>query len=143
MSTTYRSRADQSAADDMNDRGRLMCSAHGCPNLWSTSDGNLCHWHADADPSQWPQVTREAQDHITDRAHAAGMNRPTRQALPMTMDEKRAIADRLRIVLEHSRKNPRAWIDRLNAKVAVGIPLTAAQKHALACVPMQFMKEAA
>ena len=132
-----RKSADQRTADSASDRS-LMCSAHGCPNLWSTSDGNLCRWHADADPIQWPRITSEMHDHLTDKAYRAGMGHPTKQIPVMSMDEKRAIAERLRGALEHARKNPRAWVDRLNAKVDAGHKLSAAQKHALNNLPAQF-----
>lgn len=137
-----RQSADQRAADTASDRS-LMCTANGCPNLWSTSDGHVCRWHADADPMQWPRITAQMQDYLTDRAYAAGMDRKPESVVVMSLAEKRGIAERLRVALERSRENPRAWVDRLNAKVDAGHKLTAAQKHALNNLPMQFSEIAA
>ena len=66
--TKFDQTRDQRIADDEGKSQRLMCSAKGCPNLWSASVGNLCRWHADAEPHHWPRVTQEAQDSITERA---------------------------------------------------------------------------
>lgn len=136
-----RQSADQRTADSASDRS-LMCAANGCPNLWSTSDGHLCRWHADADPIQWPRITSEMQDYLTDKAYNAGMGRKAPPVVLMSTAEKRAIAERLRVALEQAKKNPRAWVDRLNARADVGHKLTAAQKHALNSQPMQFSEAA-
>ena len=135
--STYRDRADQRIANDAGNDKKLMCSAHNCPNLWSTSDGNLCRWHADAEPHQWPQVTHELQDAITDRI----VNRERPVAAPLvSFNEKKVILGRLRTVLTEP-KNQREWIERLRAKAAANQPLSAMQKHCLAQV--RVMTEAA
>ena len=127
---SYRDRADQRIADEVGGDKRLMCSAHNCPNLWSTSDGNLCRWHADAAPHLWPQVTQEMQDAVTNRI----VDRQRPVAVPfVSYAEKKAILSRLRTVLTEP-KDQRAWIERLRAKEASGERLSAMQKHCLARV---------
>lgn len=95
MSSTYRSRADERAANDFTNgpAKEMMCTAHGCPNLWSTSNGNLCRWHADAEPRTWSEVTRQMQDDEVDRARMR--NEPTRPVAPLTPADKMAILARL------------------------------------------------
>lgn len=129
--STYRSRTDQRVADDVGTEKRLMCTAHGCPNLWSTDVGHLCRWHADAPPHRWPEVTQDMQDFITDKAQRNGFDKPSQHAFTNT--EKSSILNRLRAIFAGP-KDHRAWIGRLREKQAAGIPLTAMQKHCLAQV---------
>ena len=78
---------DQRIADESGPDKQLMCTANGCPNLWSTSDGLLCRWHAEAPAHRWPKVTRDAQDCVTDNARRLGNARPVAQS--MGRDEKK------------------------------------------------------
>lgn len=132
--TAFDESRDQRVANETGRSASLMCRAHGCPNLWSTSIGNLCRWHAASEPHYWPEITREQQDAETDRAVYASAERREVYTQPMTLAEKRAIADRMRVALDAARKNPRAWIGRLQERAAAGEPMTAGQKQALACV---------
>ena len=106
----------------------LMCSAHNCPNLWSTSDGNLCRWHAEAPPHRWPEVTQDMHDHLTDRAQHAGFDKPAAKLLSNA--EKAAILHRAKTILS-APKDPRAWIALLEAKERAGERLSPMQKHCL------------
>ena len=119
---------DQRIADESGPDKQLMCTAHDCPNLWSTSDGQLCRWHADAPANAWPQVTHEQQDAVTDRALYAQSDRP--ECAAMSLDDRRAILAMLRMVLSEA-KNPRAWIGRLREKQQRGDALSPMQKFAL------------
>lgn len=125
---------DQRIADEVGVSSALMCAAQGCPNLWSTSDGHLCRWHAEAPAHRWPEVTREMHDHITDKALSFCDDKPVCQ--PMSREEKSAILERLRTVFTGP-KDPRAWIAALEAKENAGERLSAMQKHALAHVRRQ------
>lgn len=41
------------------DQNSLLCTAHGCPNLWSVNMGRkLCSKHAWSDPKDWGLVTQ-------------------------------------------------------------------------------------
>jgi hypothetical protein len=39
----------------------LMCTAHGCPQRWSVSIGNLCSYHAWEEPKFWHGITQRLQ----------------------------------------------------------------------------------
>lgn len=68
---------DQRAADAPAAKPQhLFCAAHGCPNLWSTSDGHVCRWHADAPKERWPEVTQQQQWDETERARMRGEPKP-------------------------------------------------------------------
>ena len=127
--SSYRDRADQRIADDFGNDKRMMCSAHNCPNLWTTSDGNLCRWHAAAPTHRWPEVTQDSQNAVTNRVIAA--QRLPQQAAFVSQAERRAILNRLRTAMTQPR-DPRAWIGVLLAKEAAGERLSAMQKHCLA-----------
>lgn len=114
------------AAPLEDSRSHLMCSAHGCPNLWSTSDGHLCRWHADAEPHRWPEVTQQMLWEETERARLQA----DPQARPVSEREKREILDRLRTVLTVP-KDPRAWLHKLRERDANGERLSPMQRHAL------------
>lgn len=46
------------------DNQRLMCTAHGCPQRWSVSNGSgeLCSYHAWEPTRDWPRITQELRD---------------------------------------------------------------------------------
>ena len=98
----------------------LMCSAHGCPNRWSTSDGNLCRFHADADQHRWPEITQEQQWDETERARLRGESKP--YAAPLTRADKARIVARMRAMLHGlgSQKEPKAWAWRLRDRESEG-----------------------
>lgn len=103
---------DQRVADEGAGKPRqLMCSAHGCPNLWSTSDGHLCRWHAEADPDRWPELTQQLQWDETERACKRG--EPKVFTAPLAFAEKRAILSKLAAVFDQRGKDPKAWAKRL------------------------------
>lgn len=107
---------DQRAADDEGAPRHLMCSAHGCPNRWSTSDGNLCRWHADAEPNRWPEITQQQQWDETERARMRGEPKPYVE--PLTKADKGRIVARMREVLRDfgAPKDPKAWAKRLRER---------------------------
>ena len=124
---------DQRTADEYGtgpDK-QMMCTAHNCPNLWSTSDGNVCRWHAAAPPHRWPEVTQDLQDATTNRVIDA--QRLPQQVAPVSQTERRAILNRLRTAMTQPR-DPRAWIGVLLANEGRGERLSAMQKHCLASV---------
>ena len=125
---------DQRIADEGAPDRKMMCSANGCPNLWSTSDGHLCRWHAEAPAHRWPEVTREMHDHITDKALSFCNDKPTPPHLGR--EDKSAILERLRAWVTGP-KDPRAWICDLEDKEHDGERLSPMQKHALAHVRWQ------
>lgn len=127
--TTFDKTGDQIAADRSGPDPKLMCTANGCPNRWSTSDGQLCRWHAaETDPHKWPWITQELNDMIVDRI--VERERPKSDAHPMLDAEKVANLNRLRTVLTE-KKDPHAWLYALRARAAAGEKMSAAQKHAL------------
>ena len=126
--TTFDGSQDQRIADDASSDNRLMCSARNCQNLWSTSDGNLCRWHADAPPNRWPEVTEHMHGLITQRI----IERDRPQDAPfVSAAEKRAILNKLRIVMTKPR-DERLWLERLREKHRQGDSMSAMQKHCLA-----------
>ena len=125
---------DQRIADEVGVSSALMCAAHGCPNLWSTSDGHLCRWHIEAPAHRWPEVTREMHDHITDQALSFCNDKPGYQL--MSREEKGAILARLRAWVAGP-KDPRAWICDLEDKEHDGERLSPMQKLALEQVRRQ------
>ena len=85
-------RARQEAKNDDGGNQSLMCSARNCPNLWSIESSNharLCRWHADVRPHRWPEVTRDMNDYLTNKAQRAGFDKPATP--PLTKAEKIAI----------------------------------------------------
>ena len=122
---------DQRIADESGPDKQLMCAAHDCPNLWSTSDGLLCRWHAEAPTHRWPEVTRDAQDCVIDNARSLGNARPVGQS--MGWEDKKALLEGLRTVFRGP-IDPKAWIGSLEEIEASGERLSAAQKHSLAHV---------
>ena len=99
--------------DDFDDRS-LMCDAHGCPNRWSVDmgSGRLCSWHSRADKHDWPRVTQEMHDYITDMARAAAEPKPAPKQY--TKAEKIAILSKLRAYVNNAGpKDPKAWAYRL------------------------------
>ena len=117
---------DQRVAREGTDSRQNMCTANGCPNLWSTSNGNLCRWHADAEPRTWPEVTRQMQDDEVDRARMR--NEPTRPVAPLTPADKMAILARLQTVFTTARQDPKAWAKRLRDREASGDRLNERQR---------------
>jgi hypothetical protein len=113
--SAYDRAKDSSAANDgaSTKPRQLFCAAHGCPNLWSTSVGHVCRWHAEADPERWPEVTQQQQWDETERARLRGMPKP--YAEPPTHEEKREILQRLRTVFDPKR-DPKGWAKRLRAQ---------------------------
>lgn len=125
---------DHRIADESQQDRSLMCSAHGCPNRWSTNDGRLCRWHAAADRSHWPQVTQEQLDAETERALYAAAPKAEASQVRLTPREKRDILLRAQDMFARKRApdyDKRAWIKKLEGKAARGEPLSAAQKHCL------------
>ena len=98
----------------------LMCSAHGCPNLWSTSDGNLCRWHSAAEPNRWPEITQQQQWDETERSRMRGEPEPYVE--PLTRADKAAVIARMREVLANfgRPKEPNAWAIRLRDRERTG-----------------------
>lgn len=130
---------DQIAAENPHPKGftpDLMCTAHGCPNRWSSGVGNLCtaHYAASDDKHRWPEITQQQQWDETERARMRGEPQPL-ALLPLTMREKRDILLRAGDVFERKRADPnfdpKAWAKKLEAKAARGQRLTAGQKHCL------------
>lgn len=132
MRQTFDGSRDKQIANNAGESKALLCSAHGCPNLWSTSDGNLCRWHAAAEPHQWPAITQEAQHEITERARRAGSPKPV--ARPYTLAEKQEVLKELSDLARNMNSNPRAWLDRLRIREANGERMSPMQKHCLAQV---------
>lgn len=134
--TAFDKASDQRVADGVAEKPRhLFCAAHGCPNLWSTSDGHVCRWHAEAPKERWPEVTQQQQWDETEQARMRGQAQP--YAEPLTRADKVAILQQLQRAIDRMRMepvDPRAWIKRLQAKRNAGEPLSAAQRHALAQV---------
>lgn len=92
---------------------QLFCAAHGCPNLWSTSDGHVCRWHADAPKERWPEVTEQQQWDETERACLRGEPKP--YVAPLSLAEKRAILTRLAQVFD-AKRDPKEWAKRLRSR---------------------------
>jgi hypothetical protein len=96
-----------------------MCSAHGCPNLWSVDvgHGRLCSAHAAAEPSHWPEITQSQQWHAAERARWAG------EPQPVATSHRTTDPARLRVLLrrfaDHVRvrdQAPKRWAWKLKAR---------------------------
>lgn len=122
---TYGRRAnDQRIADDSTADRELMCHAEGCPNRWSVQregDRGLCSAHAWAKPALWPIITHEQQAALLQRrpAPAEGETRRDPKRLAEVLSQLRQPSD------------PRAWIERLQARERAGERLNQAQRETL------------
>lgn len=127
--TTFDEKRDQHTADYAADPVDVVgrCSADGCPNIWTTSQGMLCQWHhAEKDRHLWPYVTAELRREITDRAFAKQNEPPVN---PVTLAEKKAILAKLRGLFQaKALEHPKAWAHALRDREQAGERLSLAQR---------------
>lgn len=122
MSSFKSERRDQAIAHEAHESRALMCTAHGCPNVWTTSIGNLCRWHASADPQHWPRVTEQMLALAAELAMERQRPKPATKA--MTREEKMEILSRLRGL--QLGVGDKEWAHRLSERE--GANLTQAQR---------------
>lgn len=115
---------DRYTADSSSDPVDIVgrCSAHGCPNIWTTASTRLCQWHSAAPRLDWPQVTDDLLRLVTDNARAK-QDEPAPHR--HTIAEKRDILGRLRILFrDQAQRDPKAWAYALRAREQAGETLT-------------------
>lgn len=125
--SSYRNRADQRVADDVNAGRHLMCAASGCPLRWSVDFGTpLCSAHAGKDPLQWPAITQRVLDAELAEAVRRDQPKPQAQVRHFTAADKRAVGQKLRQALRAN--GGRQWAERLREREERGEHLTDAQR---------------
>ncbi|ALV06681.1 hypothetical protein [Roseateles depolymerans] len=120
---------DQRIADEtLQHDAALMCRVGGCPNPWSVDGpaGRCCSAHAWAQPHQWARITDEQLDAQARRAMRASQEQPKPRKRPMTIDEKRAIGQKLRQAIRQ--QGGRQWAHKLRDREQRGEKLTEAQR---------------
>ena len=112
--------------NELETERRLMCSATNCPQVWSVDAGNgrLCSAHAWASPKSWARITDGL---FTAVARKSQPIEPT-PSPPLTHAEKRAIAEKMNILLKQP-KDPKKWALDLKAKDDAGHKLSPLQKR--------------
>lgn len=129
-----RQRRDQKMADDAGEDRSLMCTAPGCPNLWSNDfgKGRNCSAHGWSSRRYWPQITQEQIDAQTQRAlvDAAKIGRPEKPALSKA-DKRALLSDMASLSFPSGEDDDkRAWARKLRARERRVDRMTAAQKSA-------------
>lgn len=120
-------RRDQRIADEVDMASHLRCMAQGCPNPWSVDTGSrLCSAHAHADAMAWPRITQQILDADADRARAAAMRDPAPTRPPLTPEQRRAVGQKLRQMLQQ--RGGKAWAHVLRDREQRGERLTDAQR---------------
>lgn len=98
MRSTFDNYRDQKAANEVIEDRSLMCSAMGCPNLWSIDlDGRLCTAHSQADREHWPAVTTRQLWLVTERARKNQEPKPHIE--PLTKEDKLKILRDLQVAM--------------------------------------------
>jgi hypothetical protein len=121
--SAYTKARDERIADDVIEKDRsLMCTAHGCPRIWSVQGerGKACSAHYWAERADWPHITAELQRQETERAlHYA----PPVPSEPMTREQRRDLLQRLsQVGREHA--DPKDWARRLRDRHKAGESVT-------------------
>ncbi len=94
---SYVNARDKRAIEGNQEQSDLGCSAHGCPNIWTTQSTKLCRWHSASELHAWPQVTEELQRFVAEKAMRKG--RPELARPPLTREDKTTILNKMRAVV--------------------------------------------
>lgn len=120
---------DKRIADEAGSESKLMCSANGCPNLWSTDNGHLCRWHADAPTDRWPSISENMRWLETERARKRVEPKPFIK--PLTIADKREILAKLKALPSlWASRAPKWWATQLKDKESRGEALNEIQRKA-------------
>lgn len=118
---------DQRIAADSQSERHLMCAAHGCPLRWSVNFGEpVCSVHNRYERHDWPRVTEWLQEREADEAFKRQNVQPAPPLRHFTVEQKRAVGQKLRHALRQS--GGRQWAERLKQREEAGENLTDAQR---------------
>jgi len=126
MRSHFDDKRDMAIANDHGDRSKLMCGATGCPNIWTLDSSKLCRWHSAAPAHQWPVVTQELLEAVTDAV--LERQRPKPVAPPLSRADKTAILQKMRGLFVTTAKDPKAWAKALQEREQSGERLSSTQR---------------
>ena len=112
--------------DDMAQERESQCTAHGCPNRWSISEGRLCSAHAWSNAKDWPKITDAEITKAAQRSNRKAT--PAAPARPVTEAEKRAAVESFRS-LARGGTDPKHWAAKLKQRELDGEHLSLIQKR--------------
>lgn len=127
MRNRFDSTRDQRIAEESAADRSLMCSAHGCPNLWSVDPGRLCSAHAASDAAHWPAITELQQRRATERALTAAEPARTGPRRPPRREELEHLRRAVRQI-GRPHAEPKAWAYALRDREQAGERLTLSQR---------------